>query len=300
MNVTKIIVKIITTIIVLILAQNSVKSQSGFEPVSASFKIFPKYDSDSPTITQFKSSLSWPVLIREKYSVLLAGSYENNRYKELGFPLQNRTVQSVSGQIILNKPLSQTKNFTAILNAGINSDFEDISSEDFNYSLFGLWSKFSNTSFSYSYGFAYTRQFYGHSIFPFFGFSKQLGDKLVLNFMNPIGPVILYKFSDMVTYGFQGNYSSGDSRLSELQDSRIFVDRKGDISFFTDIGVTKALVLNVTTGYSFLRNIRVFEDVENSSSKWFNLKVDNNPIFEKESKGMFFEVGLKLRFSGNK
>lgn len=294
MKSTKMIMMGLLLTITFVLFSLSVVAQGGFDPISLNYRSIPSQGQHS--ISNFDARLNVPILISRKGFLMGGVAYSTRPDNRQGIQQFDLTLSTFAFNLSYIKPLNPTSRLLVSMNTGMYSDFKDITAEDFNTAVLALINKSGKNGFSYSYGLAYIRNFYGNSMLPFFGFSKTLSPTVTLNLMNPLNPSLSYKYSPTITYGMEGLFTSQDYRLSDEFQSLVYVDRTVSASPFVNIKMNNFSSLSFKMGYNFWQSAKIYEDVENASAKWFKLSNSKDPLYESRTSGVFFEAGIKLKF----
>ena len=279
-------------IILLFFASDS--SAQSLDPISLNYRSIPSQGQSS--ISNFDARLSLPIIAKPS-GILLGGIAYSTRPDNIqGRRDIDLRLSTFSFNLSYLRPISPSTRMLISLNTGMYSDFKDISSEDFNTSALALFFKSGKNGFSYSYGFAYIRNFYGNAVLPFFGFSKRVSPSITFNLMNPLTPSITYAYSSTVTYGIEGMIRSQDYRLTDDFQSLVYVDRSFSTAPFVDLKMNNFSSFSFKLGYNFLQNVKVYKDIHNASAKWYTFSNDEEPLYSSKTTGVFFEAGIKLNF----
>ena len=283
----------VLVVIFLIFSSKTTVAQSIPGTISLNYLSIPSVGSSS--FSNLDTQFSIPI-VSKKQGILLGGLNYSRRPDILqGRKVYDLTLSTFAFNLSYIRPINPVTRMSITMNTGMYSDFEDITAEDFNTAVLVLLNNFGKNGFSYSYGLVYIRNFYGHSVLPFFGFSKSFSPAVQFNMMNPLNPKLTYAYSSTITYGIQGLFVNQDFRLTDKFQSLVYVDRSISAAPFVDLKMNNYSSLSFKVGYNFLQNTKVYEDVENSSAKWFLFSSNQDLLYERNTSGVFFEAGIQLR-----
>lgn len=224
-----------------------------------------------------------------QYSVLVLDDFPldiGHKLHTLGIPLGARIKLNDRDKLFLA---------TKIL---VGSDLEDISGEDFIFSVgAGVVRKMSE-KFSIGLGLGYSRQFFGNQLLPFMDFDARLSDKLHLKGRFPLQGNIAYDTGTKSAVGWEWGLGAKSFRLSESDYDSGYV-RYSHVNglLFYRYKIFGGFHVKVSGGFMGQR-YQWYNDGD--SGGWtivtIPLSDEQDPIEELESSGLILQIGLFFSF----
>lgn len=211
----------------------------------------------------------------------------------------NQTLSGLDANIFWEKKLSDNSKLQVLAMAGIFSDYEDLSWEDFRYSMGGQYRVELGEKFSTGVGLAYARQFSGHQINPFVSINYKINEKWELSGLLPIKPKLTYHISKNLKWINELSGKVESYRLSENQFQNSIIEYSGWHAMTgLDIFLKKHHHLNIGVGYALRQRMRLYEDADTNNWKifTFNLSEKSKPVSEIVFSGFKWTVGYSFQF----
>ncbi len=211
----------------------------------------------------------------------------------------------ILGRFGYSKKWNDTWDATFLILPKISSDFEEISREDWQIGGLILANKKQNENLKWKFGLYYNHEYFAPFLVPLVGLDWEITDKWRLFGVMPSTMTLERKMSEKLRFGANISSPVVSYRLSE--NSQIYQSGYIQQTYFTkprvysDIYLTKNLVLQPAIGYTLFRNYRAFAENEQSNfSLWgisFGERTEFRPTnYAELSDGVVFEIGLQYRY----
>lgn len=260
---------------------------------------------------------------REKMQNDSIKGYSDNLNAFLNFPISKSDKQRIGGRIqFRSKTISNTgqyfdhhlysidlnvswqKNikdnaqFYLFSQFGFYSDFIDLSTEDFRYSAGFRYVLRHNDKLQTGWGMAYSRQYFGHQLNPFFSIEYDISSKLRLSGLLPIRPKLTYTLSENVFLSSEISGSAGSYRLSALDNNNRFI-RINQWYSLSSLGFTlrKQHCISIGLGYNLRQTVRLYDDGQDRALSifTFDIKKKSTPVAEVKTRGAILSVSYSFK-----
>ena len=257
-----------------------------------------KNDTTNGKSKTFSAFINIPVLHSEKRVVGVRVQYQDQSINGFG-NLIDQHLKYVDANIYWRRKISSNKWLHFFGQAGIYSDFKDISSKDYRFMLGGIYTVKYSDRLTTGWGINYSRQFFGNQINPFVAVNYAISDKWKLSGLLPINPILTYKINDRFSWTNEINAKVESYRMSASEYNNGFVQLKGwrGISQLKYV-VGKHHQLSAGMGYNFRQNVSYYNDAPANDWKifTFNLSNHNKSVQTTQVKGISFNVGYSFLF----
>ena len=254
---------------------------------------------ESQTIS---SHLNFPLY--RKGSQFFAGrlQFKSRIINGLGPEIDNR-LYATDLHLFWQRTITTKYKVNLFSQAGIHSDFLDISSDDWRYSLgFRLAVKHSGR-FKSGWGIVYSRQHFGHQLNPFISIEYQLNARWSISGLLPIKPKITYKINSCWSWITELSGSVGSYRLSEVTENNNYLRvNNWHLINRLEYTVKKHHRFNLSVGYNLRQHFRRYaaNDAQNWSILTIDLGSNNAPLVEIKARGWMFKAGYSFVLSQEK
>ncbi len=208
---------------------------------------------------------------------------------------------SVDMNAYWQRNIKENTEFYLFTQFGIYSDFNDLSTEDFRYSLGFRYVIQHNYKLQTGWGVAYSRQYFGHQLSPFFSVEYDINPKLRLSGLLPIRPKLTYMLSEKIFLSGEISGSASSYRLSATENNSRFI-RINQWYGLSSLGfiLRKQHLLSIGLGYNLRQTIRLYDDGKDQglSIFTFDMKKTGTPVAEDKIRGAILNVGYSFRLTG--
>jgi hypothetical protein len=259
-------------------------------------------NSDSSTrIKELGVDITIPVVINPDDAILTGFIYERNQTKL--FETDPEETFSVLGlRVGLSKKHSDKWSGTYILIPKLASDFEGISSKDFQLGAIVLLKYNKQENLNYKLGAYYNSEFFGPMFVPLFGLYYLSADrKFETNLTLPFLADANYKLHDRLNIGvnFFGQVRSYHlSQIPESSNEGYVVKVSNDLFGYLKFNLTKELSVQTRLGYSLGRSYRVYDESDKITFGSVLIRVgdDRQQLNTDFSNGWVYQATVLYRF----
>lgn len=263
-------------------------------------------NSDSGTrIKELGLDITVPVVINPDDAILTGFIYERNQIRL--FETEPEETFSVLGlRVGLSKKHSDKWSGTYMLIPKFASDFQGITSKDFQLGAIVLMKYNKNENINYKLGAYYNSEFFGPMFVPLFGLYYLSADKkFETNLTLPFLADANYKLHDRLNIGvnFFGQIRSYHlSQIPESSNEAYVVKATNDLYGYLKFNLTKELSLQTRLGYSLGRSYRVYDESDKITLGSVLIRVgdDRQQLNTDFSNGWVYQATLLYRFIQNK
>lgn len=246
-------------------------------------------------VSLFETSIRIPVVVRDTYQVATGIRYES-LWTNSDSLLGTHTLQGASGQISFNRRFSRERAIQFFVSGGIFSDFQDVTAEDFRFSLGARYKTKIHDRFTLSYGLIYSKQFFGDLIAPFVDFNWKISKHLVLSGPFPISPKLEYTLASKAKLSLFLKPDNATFRLSESESkSQYFQKKQWSAGLGFDYKVCKHWMVSLKTGTSLRRQFEIYESSEKGIFSILTIDVNGKkrtPVFAYEKNAFFGDITI--------
>ncbi len=273
-------------------------------PFSTQYSYSPfTIDGKKMDIQQFDATLTLPVFHKMKKNnqldFLLAGvDYNRISLNGVGSKFGGSNFTSISLPITFQKSFSEKYSLTGTVVPSLSSDLKDISGEDMLYSAALLFNIRKSATFSYSFGAAYSRQFFGNVLIPIVGVDWKMSDRWTFSGTLPLSQKINYKFSEKSAAGIDADFSigGGSYRLSKKLGSDYLQVQQLKSSLYYEYKPFKRFSIKASAGYNFSQKLDRYTKDQKVDWVPYNDLNKRVPSAELSKPGITFQTGINFSF----
>lgn len=259
--------------------------------------------SKKTTIRQFDLRLKYPIVLNKKH-VLLTGVFGNNTRVKFNSEVSNYTnLYAVGLNIGLHSKYSKKWEATYMAIPKFASDFNDLSTKDFQFGYLALFNYVKRTSLKFKFGIYGNSEKYGSLIVPIVGlYYLSPNEKLELNLNLPLLADFNYKLSDATAIGvnFDGLSTSYNlTRTIYVGEGEYAVIKSNELFTYYQLKVWKSVYTKIKLGCSFYRVSEVYSENDNIdlAIAGFNFGDNRVPLNDNFNNGPIFKFELIYRFN---
>jgi hypothetical protein len=285
-----------------VIIQFAVKAQDG--PFSTQYSYSPfTIDGKKMNIQQMDATLTLPVFHKMKkdsqLDFLLAGvEYNRLSLSGTGSQFGGNNFTSISLPLTFQKSFSPKYSLTGTIIPTLSSDLKDISGEDMLYSAAVMFNIRKSPTFSYSFGAAYSRQFFGNVLIPIIGIDWKIGDRWTLSGTLPVSEKVNYKLSDKSAVGVDADFSigGGSYRLSKKLGSDYLQVQQLRSNLYYEYSPFKKFSIKASVGYNFSQKLDRYTKDQKVDWVPYNDLNKRVPSAELSKPGIAFQTGISYSF----
>lgn len=243
---------------------------------------------------QTEATFLLPMEQKNKDVLLFGGDYTQLHFQTNGTFSEHSDLYSTSLLLGYDHQLKNAKwRTTLLLLPKINSDFKDISGEDYQVGGVLMFNYKQKENLKYHFGLYYNREFFGDYFIPLLGIDWKINDKMNLFGDLPNTMNFEYKFSHTLAAG-AALYTCISSYRLNSSTGGMYV-REGDktmghdeVKVYLNAYLTKHAMLFAEAGQTFYRTYTLY-------NKQHELQ-DGGGIYRQSRDGMFVNMGFAYRF----
>ncbi|WP_318342840.1 DUF6268 family outer membrane beta-barrel protein [Flagellimonas baculiformis] len=266
-------------------------------PVQISYSHAPLENVEDGSVSQWEARVVLPIKRGDKL-MLFTGLHYNGQSLE-NFPMNiGDRIYLVEVPSGLRMKLNDTDNLFLASRISLGSDLEDISSEDFTFSLgVGINRKISE-KLTMGLGIGYSHQLFGNQLLPFVNFDYKPKEQIHFNGKFPIEGKLTWSMGSRNSVGMEWNIGVNGFRLSEEDFNSEYIRHSNlNSGLFYQYRLYKGLHLKLSGGVIGQKYQRFGKG---DSNGWtivtIPLSNQHEPLEELESKGLFVQMGLFYSF----
>ena len=273
-------------------------SQPFVDPLNVKYQYFPEQSNSNDAKNKMSSNLSeatilLPLELKNKDIVLINADATKMNFNSTNTFASHTSIYTTSFAVGYDHQWKNDNWRTMVmLIPKINSDFKDISSEDFQMGGVILANYKKNDHLKYHFGLYYNREFFGDYFIPLLGIEWKISDRTNLFGDLPANMNLEHKFSKKIYGGAAFQSVIGSYRMSEKTGSDYL--REGDntlghdqLKLYVNYYVTDHFVLYAEAGQTFYRMYNLYDKN--------NEPVLNNPVVNTNTVGMVYTAGFAYR-----
>lgn len=257
-----------------------------------------KNDTSDGNNKSFSAFMNIPIVHSHKRTIGVRLQYQNQTITGLGNLLDHR-LQFVDANIYWRRKTADYKWLQFFGQAGIYSDFKDISGKDYRFMFGGIYTIQYSERLTTGWGINYARQFFGNQINPFVAINYAISDRWKLAGLLPINPILTYKINNHFFWTNEINAKVESYRLSATVYDNAFIQTKGwrGISQLK-YTVKKYHQFAAGIGYNFRQDISFYNSTPTNDWKLFtfNLSNHNKAVQTVQVKGLNLNIGYSFLF----
>lgn len=257
--------------------------------------------SEKTKVEEFGLQLTFPLVLNEKTVILTGFSADRSRLK-LDPEFANHTaLNKVRLQLGLNQVHSEKWTGTYVLLPSIASDFEKVTTKDFQIGLLTLLTYKKNKNLKYKFGFYANTENYGPLFVPLFGlYYLSPNEKFESTLLLPGQADLNYQLAKKTALGinFDGMTSSYNLHESTyIHKGQYVVRSSNELYTYLQFKLGKSLMVKTKLGYSINRTYKIFnnDDKVNLSLASFYIGDDRTQLNTNFEKGAIFKIELLYR-----
>lgn len=280
------------------------KSLAQYGPFSTQYSYSPfTIDGKKMDIQQMDATVTLPVFHKMKKNnqldFLLAGvDYNRLSLNGTGLQFGGTNFTSISLPITFQKSFSEKYALIGTVVPTLSSDLKDISGEDMLYSAAIMFQIQKSAHFKYSFGAAYSRQFFGNVLIPVVGIDWNISDRWTFSGTLPLSQRLNYKFTDKSAAGLDADFSigGGSYRLSKKLGSDYLQVQQLKSSLYYEYKPLKRLSIKLSAGYNFSQKLDRYN--KDQKVNWVPYDDLNKrvPSTELSKPGISLQTGVSFSF----
>jgi hypothetical protein len=273
-------------------------------PFSTQYSYSPfTIDGKKMDIQQTDVTLTLPVFHKMKKNngldfLLVGVDYNRLSLNGTGSQFGGTNFTSISLPITFQKSFSEKYSLIGTVVPTLSSDFKDISGEDMLYSAAVMFKIRKSPNFNYSFGAAYSRQFFGNVLIPIVGIDWNINDRWTFSGTLPLSQKINYKFTDKSAAGIDADFSigGGSYRLSKKLGSDYLQVQQLKSSLYYEYKPLKRLSIKISAGYNFSQKLDRYNKDQKVDWVPYNDLNKRVPSAELSKPGISLQTGVNFSF----
>lgn len=222
-------------------------------------------------------------------------------YKQMGlndFPeLFTKKLFGTTAQVAWLHKMSAKNSLAVMAQIGLFSDMKDVSSKDIRYTLALRYRIKHHERVSTGWGFAYSRQFFGHQIVPFIDIDYQPNNKWTISGQFPVRPRIQYHLDKRLSLGIEVAGEASSYRLSATQKNNQFIQTQQWTGLFlAEYKLSQSWQIHFGVGKNMKQSYRVYNDTQ--ATPWTIITIPvgkrEEPIRRIDDKGFNMQLGISF------
>ena len=260
---------------------------------------------ESTDIQTYDFQFTFPIVLN-KTSTLITGIFVNKDLLKLDEnTADKRSLTKLGLKLGVNHVYSNKWSGTYMLLPSIASDFEEISSDDYQIGLFSLLTYKKKENLKYKFGFYANTEKYGLFMVPIIGlYYKSTNDKFEANLSLPVQFDVNYELFPKIKTGlnFDGLGSSYNLNKQAYSPNNAYVTKSSNELFsYLQFKLGKSLIAKTKLGYAISRSYKAYDsndkiDFGLSSFYFGDDRAQLNQNFEE---GPIFKIELLYRLHFN-
>jgi hypothetical protein len=212
------------------------------------------------TTSQFTSILSVPIPIKNGNYLLIGGSYDKLSFHENETFIPATDLTAITTQLGAIKKWNDSWSTTAVLIRKVSSDFEELSSKDYQLGGVGLMTKTVSEKLKYKFGLYYNNEFFGNFFIPLAGFELKVSDRVQIFGVLPRAMNFEYKISSKVYTGMKFSTKTTSYRLSESLNNQYIRENNVLLNGYINYYPLNKLIVYCEIGHTAFRRFKIFEN----------------------------------------
>lgn len=253
-----------------------------------------KYNDTLASVQQLEARFRFPLFAGIKSQLIGTVSYRRTTFNDFD-SFTDRSLQGISSQLAWLRRTGARTEMLLFAQAGLFSDFADISAKDLRLSAGFRYRVRQSPSVKYGFGLAYSRQFFGNQIIPFIDFDWRPDNRWHVYGQFPVKPRIEYSLTNNWTLGTGLLGEASSYRLSAKDHQNQFVkNAQWGLNMYTEKAVYKSLTLHVGTGCYLKRTFRKYNDSDHSPWTVITVPLGTkpDPVMKADSRSWFVEFAV--------
>ncbi len=252
---------------------------------------YQQFGNDDNRTREYSTSIFLPLEIKSGSHVLFGSSFRNLSFDHQQDSITATDLSSLSLQLGVSKTWNSQWSTTVMVLPRINSDFQDISSRDYQLGGFLLMTKNVNDKFKYKFGVYYNREFFGNFFVPLIGFDWYISERLKVFGVLPGKLNAEYRLSNKLYTGISYRSVTSSYRLGD--DLGHNYVREGSESF----GLSQ---MKVFLNYYPIDKLVIYTEVGHTSFREYKIHPDSGSgqpeqLFTDFGNSVLINVGASLR-----
>ncbi|WP_166924515.1 DUF6268 family outer membrane beta-barrel protein [Flavobacterium poyangense] len=286
-------------------AQEKIKALSPV-PGLSSFKIDYSYspfkiNDENVNIQQVNTALTLPLyskLEKGKLDFLVIGFGYSGFFLSNSSSLAEGNFHSVSVPLTFQKAFSPKYALIISFIPMLASDLKVISAEDMTYTAAAMLKIRRSEMFSYSFGAAFSGQFFGTVLLPLVGIDWSPNKKLNFSGTLPVFAKVKYKLSEngVVGIGHEYRLIGGAYGLSNKINPAYFQAQQSKVQLFYIYAFTKNLSIEANAGYNYIQKLGYYDKNQKVDLIPFRDIDKRTPLALSQKASVAIGVGLNYKF----
>jgi hypothetical protein len=217
------------------------------------------YDSGSGSFkyTNNYFTLQYPRILKNKNKDVLLAKLSLNQYNINDSNSMSLFIFYL--QLGMQKNFSERTSLRFAVAPKIASELKDIDKKDFLMPVTAVMQFKKSDKFTYGFGLFYSKEFFGHFLFPVIHAKWKISNAWFFYADFPIYGYLMYYPKKVFKAGIYASTSTNSIRLSEEHNSNYIQKSYADFSLFFDLYFNKNIVLRAEGGYSMMRSLAMYK-----------------------------------------
>ena len=292
--------KKITALLIFISLSFGSEAQDYVDLARFHYATTPDNDFDSilgkSNIVEYGADITLPIQLNDS-TAILTGLYLEQIKTRLHPQSDYETFSTINFKIGYNRKHNEKWSGTYLLLPKISSNFEEVTSKDFQLGALLLMKYTKKENLKYNMGIYYNNELFGPFFVPLLGFYYHSPNKKwEANFTLPIWADINYKLTDWMNIGSNFTAFVRSYNMGNYDD--YVVKKTNEVFGYLQFNIKKSILIQTKTGYSIGRSYKAYDDNDKvdlgmSAFRFGDNRNVLNPTFKD---GLVFKVRLIYRY----
>lgn len=250
-------------------------------------------------ISETYTTIRLPLVLKNKDIVIVGMSGTSLSFHKRYEPLHSNKFYTGTLQLGYTKKWNERFQTLVMALPKVSSDFDDISSRDFQIGGILLCTFIKNEKFKYKLGAYYNHEYFGPLILPIIGLDWRPSEKTSVFGNLPINFTIDRKLSNRFSAGLYFQAINMSYRLSERYNHQYLQKYSQELSLYLDTYLASKIVLTLKAGRSIGRSYHFYDENQRhvARSMFLSIGERNLPLNDEIRDGFLFEMKLAYRVS---
>ena len=228
-------------------------------------------------VKTFDSYLAVPLFHNEQSRLLGSIAYREVWLDNFGTDYPGQ-VYGTSIKLAYQTRLNEHHQLRIFAQLGAYSDYKDLSSDDWRWTTGAEYIIQKTGDYTFGFGLAYTKQFYGNQITPLIQFDKQLSERWEIAGVFPINPKLEYKISDKSKTGIELNVDINTYRFNSTGETDQYLKTSQyNFSLFYRYEIFKNWSIYIKGGVSAKQQFGIYNQSDNATWTLINIPLGKKP-----------------------
>jgi len=249
-------------------------------------------------VKTFDSYLAVPLFHNEQSRLLGSIAYREVWLDNFG-PDYPGQVYGTSIKLAYQTRLNEHHQLRIFAQLGAYSDYKDLSSADWRWTIGAEYIIQKPENYTFGFGLAYTKQFYGNQILPLIQVDKQLSERWEIDGVFPINPKLEYKISDKSKTGIELNVDVNTYRFnSPSKTDQYLKTSQYNFSLFYRYEIFKNWSINIKGGVSAKQQFGIYNQSDNATWTLITIPLGKKPEPVEDFKSSALTGQIGITFGG--